>query len=92
MTDVTVCDGKYRYIFNADGAKALRHGEEWRDLTGDGLILALAQDLEEVREDRYRLAEMVMSICGNPKGVSESEQDQLYEFGLECFKKSKIME
>lgn len=89
MIDVTVYDGKYRYIFNHDGARALRYGEEWRDCTGDGFILALAQDLEEAREDRRRLAAVVMSICGNPKGVGESEQDQLYEFGLECFKKSK---
>jgi hypothetical protein len=35
---------------NGAGLKALRYGQEWRDLTGDGLILALAQEIEALRE------------------------------------------
>lgn len=31
--------------------KALRHGEEWRDLVGDNLILALIDKIEELEED-----------------------------------------
>lgn len=56
MIDVTVYDGKYRYTFDKDGARAFRHGKEWRDCTGDGFILALAQDLEEARQGRDALA------------------------------------
>lgn len=47
---VTVGDGKYTVIQEADGhLRALRYGEEWRDCTGDGLILALAHEVERLR-------------------------------------------
>jgi len=48
---VTIYDGKYTVIMNTNGGlRALRYGDEWRDLTGDGLVLALAQEVEELRE------------------------------------------
>lgn len=47
---VTVCDGKYTVIQTDDGLRALRYGQEWRDLTGDGLVLALAQEVDELRD------------------------------------------
>lgn len=48
---VTVYDGKYTVVQDADGRlHALRYGEEWRDCVGDGLILALAQEVETLRE------------------------------------------
>lgn len=51
--DVMVEDGKYRLIMSVDGRlRALRYGEEWRDLCGDGLILALGQRIEELEADR----------------------------------------
>lgn len=41
--------GKYTYVYNMDGSsKALRYGEEWRDTIGDGLILAMAQRIQEL--------------------------------------------
>ena len=47
---VDVYDGKYRVIQSKDGrVRALRYGEEWRDCTGDGLLLALAYEVEELR-------------------------------------------
>ena len=53
---VTVYDGKYTVVMDAGGRmRALRHGEEWRDLTGDGLVLALAQEIEELRDQLRRL-------------------------------------
>lgn len=49
--DVTVYDGKYRVIQRKNGGlRALRYDEEWRDCCGDGLILALAQEVQELRE------------------------------------------
>lgn len=48
---VTVCDGKYTVIQDSSGyLRALRNGEEWRDCVGDGLILALAQEISDLRE------------------------------------------
>ena len=46
---VTVADGKYTVILDDNGLRALRHDEEWRDCCGDGLILALASEIEELR-------------------------------------------
>jgi hypothetical protein len=50
-TRITVGDGKYTVTHdNGAGFRALRYGEPWRDLTGDGLVLALVQEIEELRE------------------------------------------
>lgn len=47
---VSVDNGKYTVIQNDDGSlKALRYGKEWQDLTGNNLVLALAQALEAER-------------------------------------------
>jgi hypothetical protein len=50
MTDVTVCDGKYTVEWGpGQPLRALRYGEPWRDCCGDGLILALAQEIDDLR-------------------------------------------
>lgn len=53
LVDVTVADGKYRIVQDRErGAKALRYGEEWLDVTttpGANLILAMAYELDELR-------------------------------------------
>jgi len=48
-TTINLSNGKYT-IQHEHGAnlRALRHGEPWRELTGDGLILAMAQRIEEL--------------------------------------------
>lgn len=48
---VTVYNGKYTVVQEPNGrVHALRYGEPWRDCVGDGLILALAQEIESLRE------------------------------------------
>lgn len=48
---VEVCDGKYTVVQSASGhLRALRYAEEWRDLTGDGLVGAMAMEIEELRK------------------------------------------
>ena len=48
---VETSDGKYTVILSEEkGLYALRHSEHWRDLTGDKLILALAQEIEGLRK------------------------------------------
>ena len=51
ILDITVYDGKYRVIFTKTSLTALRNGEPWRDLCGDGFVLALAQEIESLREE-----------------------------------------
>ncbi len=56
MLSVTVGDGKYTVIQDETGnVKALRYVEKWRDCCGDGLILALAQEVEELRKQLEEL-------------------------------------
>jgi len=50
---VSVYNDKYTVIQEEDGSlRALRYGEEWRDLCGDGLVLALAQEVDSLREGK----------------------------------------
>jgi hypothetical protein len=47
---ITLEGGKYTVELAPDGRlRALRHGKEWRDLTGDKLVLALVHEVERLR-------------------------------------------
>ena len=47
---IELLDGKYTVIHNNGvGFQALRHGEPWRSLTGDGLVFAMTQEIEHLR-------------------------------------------
>lgn len=70
---VSTGDGKYEVVQEASGALyANRHGERWRDLTGDNLVGSLAHDLEEARdriaelEEKLRAAEPESSLAMTP--------------------------
>jgi hypothetical protein len=48
---ISVGDGKYTVILKSKGGvECLRHGELWRDCTGDGLIYSLACAVSEARD------------------------------------------
>ncbi len=50
LLNVSVIKGKYTVIQYENGeVHVLRYGEKWRDCVGDGLILALAQEIEDLR-------------------------------------------
>ena len=49
---VTVADGKYTVVLPQEGGMfALRYGEKWRNCCGDGLILELAQRIDELENN-----------------------------------------
>ena len=53
MIEVAVDGGKYTVILPEGGDtefRALRYGEEWRNLCGDNLVFNLAHELHEARE------------------------------------------
>ena len=51
LLKISVYGGKYTVVQDNTGhLRALRYGEEWRDCCGDGLILALAQEVEELKQ------------------------------------------
>jgi hypothetical protein len=42
---------KYRVIFHNSGKmEAYRYGEHWRDLTGDGLVLAMLHEIDDLKD------------------------------------------
>lgn len=50
--EITVGDGKYTVVQTTDGRlTAHRNGEPLRDLTGDKLVLCLAQELDAARAE-----------------------------------------
>lgn len=54
IIDITLEDGKYRVVLPRNyldgGMKALRYGQPWRNLAGDNLILAMAQEIDRLRK------------------------------------------
>lgn len=49
--EVTIYEGKYTYRrFRNGGQEALRYGEPWRNLSGDGFIMAMAQRIETLTD------------------------------------------
>ena len=53
LLNIDVADAKYTVIQHRDGrVEAMRYGELWRDLTGDNLVLAMAQEIQELRNWR----------------------------------------
>ncbi len=57
--NITVYDGKYTVIQETDGSlRSLRYGKEWRDCTGDGLMLALTQEVDTLRKEIVKLKEL----------------------------------
>lgn len=50
---LTVGEGKYTFIFEENTGKfrCLRYGKEWRDLVGDGAVLALVQELHDLKQN-----------------------------------------
>ncbi len=72
LLDLNV-DDKYRVILHKSGKlEALRYGQTWRDLSGDNLVLSLAQQLEN---DRALLKEAYEVI----KGVNAVQGDNYIE-------------
>jgi hypothetical protein len=49
-THITVADGKYTLILEPSNLRALRYGEPWRSLIGDGFVMALGYEIEDLRE------------------------------------------
>lgn len=71
---------KYEVIFenNPFVFKALRHGEDWRSLTGDNLILDMFFMIEELQEENQKLKDRLQI---SPQGDDKiDELEQVIEF------------
>jgi len=84
MIRIELLDGKYTVVNELEeggGFRALRYGKEWRNLAGDNLVLAMAYEIEELRE---KLAETEDMLSNAFDGINELEyedlHDEVYEF------------
>ena len=56
---IDLYDDKYTVILTDNGKRfrALRYGEEWKDLAGNGLVLSMFYRIQELEEENTRLRE-----------------------------------
>lgn len=48
--EITVEDGKYTLVMDPLNMRALRYGNPWRDLCGDGLVMALGHEIIDLKD------------------------------------------
>lgn len=75
--------GEYTVIHeNGTNFHALRHGEQWRDLTGDNLVLALVSRIEQLEKLWIEpTKDMVNAGLGEVQRIAE-EWDETWDFDL----------
>jgi hypothetical protein len=75
MMRVSVAGGKYTVVQDAAGKLlALRYGEEWRDCVGDNLIRSLAAELDEARQWKAGIADLLRE-ASDTVSASTLEED-----------------
>lgn len=63
MEDIVEIDEKYTVEINWKQSpeksifRALRYGQDWRNLNGDGLILAMVYKIQELENENLKLRE-----------------------------------
>lgn len=90
MTRIELENGKYT-IAHENGAnlRALRNGEPWRDLVGDGLVLAAAQEVETLRTALARVVGLAECLQDSLVNASEDFDDPY--FGAEKDEDDKVL-
>jgi len=65
LLEISMEDGKYSVFQESDGRlHALRHGEPWaRDIVGDKLVLALAQEVARLRGVCQEVNSWIVCAC-----------------------------
>ena len=78
MVKVSICDGKYTIIQDASGrTSVLRHGEEWRDSTGDNVILGAAYEIQKLQERIKQLEDARTVAAANSLANMMSHEDAI---------------
>ena len=87
MIKIKLSDEKYEVHFSEDpyGFYALRYGQKWRDLTGDGLILAMVQEIEKLKAANKLFRKDNIEIMDRNENL---EKEKIWLLG--ALKKSKM--
>ena len=80
-------EGKYEYVFENGVQTIKRHGEAWRNETGDNFILAMAMRIEELEKELSGGMEETINVIKevvskNPTTCDSRLTDFLVERGL----------
>lgn len=73
ILDLSLNDGEYRVILDESGLHALRYGQEWRSLTGDNLVLALASALDDARKEIKQLRDIQLQLDDIRKKLKQEQ-------------------
>jgi len=76
--DIKLAGGKYRLLQNGDGTglRALRYGEEWRDLTGDNLVSELGHRIESLQQQLGNAMDLLVT-AGGEAGLMNQDIESL---------------
>lgn len=55
-------EGKYTVIFEGSDLRAERHGTPWRSLTGDGMVLAMLLDHDDLKSRANKLEVLLTKL------------------------------
>lgn len=72
METITLADGKYTVTNDRGKLSATRHGEPWRDLTGDNLVYWMLVEI-------VALQNALMKACGDDAEVAKATLDSQRE-------------
>lgn len=60
IEQITLDNGKYKWILHDNySSEVLRHGEKWRDTTGDNFVFAMAQKIANLEEELQKVYEEI---------------------------------
>lgn len=76
MTSVNLGDGKYTYINDEQGQRALRYGEPWRNLAGDKFVYCMAAEIESLRAEAKAKDERIQQLEAEIDGLHLKLQQQ----------------
>lgn len=82
MSQIELEGGKYTYINDEQGQRALRYGEHWRDLAGDKFVYCLAAEIESLRAENEALKQQ----------VEQGKRDAVPEGLIECVARAIYMQ
>lgn len=87
-TRIDLCDGKYSVIYdlNTGQSECLRYGLKWRDLCGDKMVLAMFDEIVELRTQLAAIqkggpALLPCPFCGGPVTLEEAHVQHHSQLG-----------
>jgi hypothetical protein len=78
--EVIIEDGKYTFRFYKDGRfHCLRYNQEWRDLVGDKMVLALINEISTLREKLKKIYSPVNNFLYKENQPCDYQPDKTFE-------------